>query len=119
MSFYWFELESFALHPSGKVVAVVGDSSISLWSIESKQKISEIETDFLNIENEYDHRLEFTPDGKSLLINLIKSNESKIFLWPLDLDYLIAEGCKQLDGYLRYNPDATNQDRSLCGIAGK
>lgn len=35
-------------------------------------------------------------------------------LWNLDLDDLLFQGCEWLHGYLKNNPNVSEEDRGVC-----
>jgi WD40 repeat protein len=56
----------------------------------------------------------FSPDVKTTATG---SDDITIKLWNLNLDDLMAQGCAWLHDYLVNNPNASDEDRQMCGIA--
>jgi WD40 repeat protein len=56
----------------------------------------------------------FSPDGK-MLVAIDKDDAIK--LWNLDFHTLMAKGCDWVRDYLQTNPNASESDRQMCGIA--
>ena len=60
----------------------------------------------------------FSPDGNKIVT---ASADKTARVWSVkiesDFDRLLALGCKKLHDYLSTNPNATDSDRQMCGIA--
>lgn len=82
------------------------DNTIKIWSVVNG---SELAT--LRGHSEAIYKILFSPDGKKLMS---RSWDKTIKIWNLDLDDLLARGCKKIFGYLKTNPNVTDEERVLC-----
>ncbi len=100
------EVYSVVFSPNGQTIASgSGDRTVKLWSLDGKELQS------FNGHNYTVYSVAFSPDGKTLA-----SGGEKIVLWNLDFDDLMVKGCDWLRDYLTNNPNASNEDRQICGI---
>jgi len=79
-----------------------------LWNLEGK----EIQT--FKGHSSIVSSIAFSPDGKTIASG---SWDRTVKLWNLNLDDLLAKGCDWLRDYLTNNPNATDEERQMCGIA--
>ena len=101
-------VSSVAFSPDGKTIASGSfDKTIKLWNLEGK----ELQTFKGHTSQVYS--VAYSPDGKTLASS---SADQTVILWNLDLDDLMAKGCAWLQDYLVHNPNATDEERQMCGI---
>ena len=103
------EIRKLAFSPDGQLIASAsGDSTIKIWHRQGK---------FLK--TFYGHERQvwsvaFSPDSKKLVSG---SEDKTLIIWDLqqmfELD-LLAAGCRQIEDYLRTNPNLSDRERSLC-----
>jgi len=101
---------SLSFSPDGKTIASSSyDGTIKLWSIDGHlpQTLKGQENGVRSVS--------FSPDGKTIA----SSSGNTIKLWDWDVNRLMASGCKWIHDYLVTNPDASEDDRKMCGISGK
>ena len=97
-----------AFSPSGKLIA--SGSADNTVKVSTSEGI--LVKTFEGHESQvYD--LAFSPDGKA---RATASDDNTVKLWTVDLDDPIAEACLAVSGYLKNNPDVTEDKRSLCGV---
>ena len=96
----------------GKTIASGSqDKTVKLWALDGSE-IQTFQGDNMSLDQIYS--VSFSPDGKTLASGSI---DGTVILWNLDLDDLIAKGCAWLHDYLTNNPNASDEDRQMCGIA--
>ncbi|MCP4352711.1 MAG: TIR domain-containing protein [Desulfobacterales bacterium] len=89
------------------------DHTIKLWKVEDG-----IEINALQRHTEGVHSVNFSSNNDNLLIS--GSADKTIGLWDLrnitnmDLDNLLLQGAKWINGHLKYNPNVNEEDRALC-----
>ncbi|CAN1213171.1 hypothetical protein TUMEXPCC7403_23400 [Tumidithrix helvetica PCC 7403] len=99
---------SVAFSPDGKTIASGSmDNTVKLWNLEGKE-IQSFKGHSASVIS-----VAFSPDGKTIATG---SGDKTVKLWNLNLDDLIAKGCAWLHDYLVNNPNATDDDRQMCGI---
>jgi WD40 repeat protein len=100
---------SIAFSPDVKTIATgSADSTVKLWNLDGK----EIQT-FKGHSGQV-WSVAFSPDGKTIAS---ASEDNTVILWNLNLDDLMAKGCAWLHDYLVNNPNASDEERQMCGIA--
>ena len=105
-------LSSFRFDKKGQFIANIDSGYLNLVDLQNGRELSRFDVSNFASEDDY-FQLEFSNDNRSIIFS---SEEDGVLLWNLHLDDLINKGCDLLDGYLRYNPTATDEDRALCGI---
>jgi WD40 repeat protein len=100
---------SVAFSPDGKTIATGSwDKIVKLWNLEGKELQS------FKGHSSSVWSVAFSPDGKTLATG---SWDRTVKLWNLDFDDLMTKGCAWLHDYLVNNPNASEEDRQMCGIA--
>ena len=115
------EVNAVAFSPDGKVVVSgsgvywpgyrtdlfvhVADNTIRFWDVETYSEIGLLMGHDSGI-----GRIEFNADGKTL----VSADYGTIIFWNLDMDDLLLRGCKWLYGYLKNNPNVSDEDRAVC-----
>jgi WD40 repeat protein len=94
-------------HDSRTIASGSFDNTVKLWNLEGK----ELQTFKGHTSQVYS--VAFSPDGKTLASG---SADQTVILWNLDFDDLMAKGCAWLQDYLVHNPNATDEERQMCGI---
>ncbi|BBD53829.1 WD-40 repeat-containing protein [Planktothrix agardhii NIES-204] len=110
---HWVIAVSFS--PDSKLLATgSADSRVKLWDASTGEEIKT-----LSGHTDWVYGVSFSPDGKKLAT---VSGDNKVKLWRLDFDYLVQEGCKFIDNYLKPNPDdveAQEIEWELCSKLSK
>jgi WD40 repeat protein len=108
-------ISSVDFRPDGLILASGGnDKTVKLWSVENGLEINTLwgHTETVNA-------VRFNADGGMLASS---SGDTTIRLWELNkgileassLDELLSAGCEWIQGYLKTNPNVSQQDRALC-----
>ena len=107
-SYNSYSVRSVAFSPNGKTIATGSeDNTVKLWNLNGK----EIQT--FKGHSSAVLSVSFSPDGKTIAS---ASGDNTVKLWNLNLDDLMAKGCAWLHDYLVNNPNASDEDRQMCGI---
>lgn len=100
-------VESVAFSPDGTQLASGSkDRTIKLWNATAGTELATFSGHTGTVMS-----VAFSPDGTRLASG---SWDTTIRLWDLDLDDLLMHGCEWLHGYLKTNPNVSEEDRSLC-----
>ncbi|RCJ19564.1 hypothetical protein A6770_05315 [Nostoc minutum NIES-26] len=99
----------------GQRIITLDAHKIRVWSLSGEQiaQFEEPKSSFLDVA--------VSPDSKQLAVLIVPSNveggSSKVRILPVDnLDSLLERSCNWLRDYLLNNPNATDEDRKMCGI---
>ncbi|MDJ0714805.1 MAG: WD40 repeat domain-containing protein [Prochloraceae cyanobacterium] len=95
--------------PDGKyIVTASRDKTAKLWTTEGELLHT------LSAHQDFVYNAQFSPDGK-YIVTASGDNTAKLakLVGILQIDYLLSQACQQIEGYLKYNPDAED-DRDLC-----
>ncbi|AKG21309.1 AAA-like domain-containing protein [Calothrix sp. 336/3] len=98
-----YEVVSVAFSPDGKILAAASSGKIvKLWNVGTAKEIASLtgHQDSVN-------SIAFSPDGKILA----SGGSGTIQLWSLNLDDLLAQGCRYLKDYFASHP---NEKKDLC-----
>ena len=104
---------SVAFSLDGKTIATgSADKTVKLWSVDGR----ELKT--FTGHSDSVLSVAFSPDGKTIATG---SGDNTVKLWNFNLDFddLMAKGCAWLHDYLVNNPNASDEDRQMCGIASR
>ncbi|NJR49835.1 MAG: hypothetical protein HC780_09980 [Leptolyngbyaceae cyanobacterium CSU_1_3] len=101
---------SLIFSPDGtRIVTGSWDGTVRLWAL-SGQQVAEMERHQGAV-----YSMSFSPDGKFIAT---AGNDGKIHVQSIEtLDQLLNRGCIWLQDYLRYSPDASDDDRKRCKIS--
>jgi WD40 repeat protein len=103
------EVVSIDFSPDGKNIASGSwDKTIKLWNLKGREIFT------FKGHNDKVWSIVFAPDGKKLISG---SADQTTIIWNLDFDELMTKGCAWLHDYLVNNPNASDEDRQMCGIA--
>ncbi|MGB3189184.1 MAG: CHAT domain-containing protein [Limnoraphis sp.] len=101
---------SISFSPNGKwLVTGSRDNTVKLWDTSTGKEIKT-----LTGHSNWVNGVSFSPDGQQLAT---ASSDKTVKLWRFDFDYLVQEGCKYIENYLKPNPEdleAQEIQRELC-----
>jgi hypothetical protein len=102
---------SVSYSPDGSTLATASaDGTVKLWTPESGDLIRT-----LSGHEGWFTSVSYSPDGSTLAT---ASADGTAKLWRIDLDWLMAQSCDRIRGYLQYNPEVSEGDRHLCDGIG-
>ncbi|MBP0003533.1 MAG: hypothetical protein J7642_07405, partial [Cyanobacteria bacterium SBC] len=91
-----------------RLVTASDDGTARLWDSQGN------ELAVLEGHQDWVRSAQFSPDGERLVTT---SYDRTARLWRVEtLDELLERGCEWLHDYLTTNPNATDEDRAMCGI---
>ena len=104
---------SLDIHPGGTLLVSGGnDRAVAFWDITDGQKVNTLK--------QHTHAVNgvtFSPDGSMLatadaggIIRIWKTTD----VYTHDTQALLTRGCERLTGYLKNNPNISEEDRTLC-----
>jgi WD40 repeat protein len=102
------EVWGVAFSPNGDMIASASwDNTVKLWKPDG--------TLVKTLEGHEDEVIgvAFSPNGDMIAS---ASGDQTVKLWNVHLDDLIAEACTVVSGYLKNNPNVTEEERRLCGV---
>ncbi|NET14298.1 MAG: peptidase C14 [Okeania sp. SIO1H6] len=88
------------------IAATCGDNTVKFWKLDGTLLTTfkaHDEADFWGVS--------FSPDWQTLAIG---SGDNTVVLWNFALDDLLARTCDIVGGYLKTNPNVSENDRNLC-----
>jgi WD40 repeat protein len=104
-------VENVVFSPDGSLLAASMNDypdlppAITLWDI-----VSGAELPSFRLDQGYVLGLAFSPDGKSLAAGIQKD----IYVWNIDLESVLRQGCSRIYGYLKHSSFVNAEDRGIC-----
>ena len=104
---FFEEVNSLSFSPDSKLLASGSmDGTVRLWDVADGSDLMSLKGHSGPV-----WTVQFSPDGSFLASG---GEDNIVRLWTLDLDELLKIGCEWLHGYLKNNPDVSEEDRVLC-----
>jgi WD40 repeat protein/uncharacterized caspase-like protein len=82
------------------------DGTIKIWNVRDGSPIKTLLGHTSAV-----HNLSFNSNDRAMIS---AEEQAGLFLWNLEVDDLLDRGCKQLNNYLKTNPNVSEQDSHLC-----